>query len=108
MNGQFKKGKDNAWYQIISDNYVFKKLIDIFERIKNKITEKTCDVVEYDKDYIKIKFESDDILPTEKDVNIHMATIIIRAIFAQDGKYHPQLFLDDGLFEFRNFRVRKN
>ena len=50
MNGQFKKGKDNAWYQIISDNYVFKKLIDIFERIKNKITEKTCDVVEYEKD----------------------------------------------------------
>ena len=72
---------------------------NLFESIKNKITEKTWDVVEYDKDYIKIKFESDDILPADKDVNIHMATIIIRAIFAEDGKYYPQLFLDDGLYE---------
>ena len=73
--------------------------MDIFESIKKKIAEKTWDVVEYDKDYMKIKFESNDILPTDKDVNIHMATVIIRAIFAQDGKYYPQLFLDDGLYK---------
>ena len=34
-----------------------------------------------------------------KDVNIRMATITTRAIFAQDGKYYPQLFLDDGLYK---------
>ena len=34
-----------------------------------------------------------------KDVNIRMATIATRAIFAQDGKYYPQLFLDDGLYK---------
>ena len=34
-----------------------------------------------------------------KYVNIRMATIIIRAIFAQDGQYYPQLFLDDGLYK---------
>ena len=45
---------------------------------------------------MKIKFESNNILPVDKDVYIHMTTIIIRAIFAQDGKYYPQLFLDDG------------
>ena len=44
---------------------------------------------------MKIKFESNNILPTDKDVNIRMATIIIRACFAQDGKYYPQLFLDE-------------
>ena len=104
MKGQFEKGKDDAWYLVISDkDDVYKKLVDILESIKNKITEKTWDVVEYDKDYMKIKFESNDILPTDKDVNIHMATVIIRAIFAQDGKYYPQLFLDDGLY--KNVRV---
>ena len=104
MNGQFEKGKDDVWYLIISgDDDVFEKLIDIFECIKNKITEKTWNVVEYDKDYIKIKFESNNILPADKDVNIHMATIIIRTIFAQDGKYYPQVFLDDGLY--KNARV---
>ena len=99
MNGQFEKGKDDAWYLIISDDDVFKKHVDIFESIKNKVTEKTWDAVEYDKDYMKIKFESNNILPASKDVNIRMATITIRAILVQDGKYYPQLFLDDGLYK---------
>ena len=42
MKGQFEKGKDDAWYLVISDkDDVYKKLVDIFESIKNKITEKT-------------------------------------------------------------------
>ena len=73
------------------------KNLDIFESIKNKITGKTGNIAEYDKDYMKIKFESNNVFPTDKDVNIHIATIIIRAIFAKNGKYYPQLFLDDGL-----------
>ena len=89
------------WHLIISGaDDVFKKLIDIFENIKNKIIEKTWDDVEYDKDYMKTKFESNNILTLDKDVNIHLATIIIKVIFAQDGKYYPQLFLDDGLYKF--------
>ena len=101
INGQLKKSKDDVWHLIISGaDDVFKKLIDIFENIKNKIIEKTWDDVEYDKDYMKTKFESNNILTLDKDVNIHLATIIIKVIFAQDGKYYPQLFLDDGLYKF--------
>ena len=48
---------------------------------------------------MKIKFESNNIFPIDKDVNIHTATIIIKAIFAKDGKYYPQLFVDDGLYK---------
>ena len=100
IKGQFEKGKDDTWYLGISDkDDVYKKLVDIFKSIKNKITEKTWDALEYDKDYMKIKFESNNIFPTDKDVNIHLATIVIRAIFAKDGKYYPQLFLDDGLYK---------
>ena len=55
--------------------------------LKIKLQEKTWDVVEYDNDYMKIKFESNNIFRTDKDVNIHIATIVIRAIFAKDGKY---------------------
>ena len=100
IKGQFEKGKDDAQYLVISDkDDVYKKLVDILESIKNKITEKTWDALKYDKDYMKIKFESNNIFPTDKDVNIHLATIVIRAIFAKDGKYYPQLFLDDGLYK---------
>ena len=48
---------------------------------------------------MKIKFESNYIFPIDKDVNIYTATIIIRAIFAKNGKYYPQLFLDDGVYK---------
>ena len=99
INGQFEKGKDDAWYLVISDKDVYKKLVDIFESIKNKITEKTWNIVEYDKGYTKIKFENNNVFPINKYVNIHTATIIIGAIFAKDGKYYPQLFLDDGLYK---------
>ena len=70
MKGQFEKGKDDAWYLVISNkDDVYKKRVDILESIKNKITEKTRDALEYDKDYMKIKFESNNIFPTDKDVN---------------------------------------
>ena len=50
MNCQFEKGKDDAWYLVISDiDDVYKKLVDILESIKNKITEKIWDALEYDK-----------------------------------------------------------
>ena len=52
---------------------------------------------------MKIKFESNNIFPVDKNVNIDLATIIIRAIFVKDGKYYPQLFLDGGLY--KNVRV---
>ena len=48
INGQFKKGKDDAWYLVISDKDAYKKLVDVFESIKNKITKKTWDALEYD------------------------------------------------------------
>ena len=48
---------------------------------------------------MKIKLESNDNLPTDNIVNMHQVTIIIRSIFAQNGKCYPQLFFDDALYE---------
>ena len=54
IKGQFEKGKDDAWYLVISDkDDVYKNLLDIFESNKNEIIEKTWDALEYDKDYMK-------------------------------------------------------
>ena len=51
IKGQFERGKDDAWYLVISDkDDVYKKLVDIFESIKNEIIEKTWDALEYNKD----------------------------------------------------------
>ena len=100
MKGQFKKGKgDNVWYLIIfGDADVLRKFANIWKSIRAKIEENTG-IVQYDKDYIKIKFESNDKLPIDNIVNMHLVTIIIRSVFAQNGKFYSQLFLDDALYE---------
>ena len=54
---------------------------------------------EYDKDYMKIQFNSGDDFPLNKQLNFLSPTIIIRNIFEKDGKYYPQIFLDDCLYE---------
>ena len=53
---------------------------------------------EYDKDYMKIKFNSDDDFPLNKVQELHMLTIIVRSVF-EDGKYYPQIFLEKCLYE---------
>ena len=32
-------------------------------------------------------------------VKLHLLTIVIRSVFIEDGKFYPQLFLDDALYE---------
>ena len=54
---------------------------------------------DYGKDYIKIKFNSDDDLPLNKQLKFHAMTIIIRSVFKEGGKLYPQLFVDDTLYE---------
>ena len=48
---------------------------------------------------IKTKFESNDNLITDNIVIMRSVTITIRSVFAQNGKFYPQLFLDDALYE---------
>ena len=101
MKGQFKKGKDdNVWYLIIfGDVDVLRKFVNIWKSIRANIEENMGSIVQYDKDYMKIKFERNDYLPTDKIANIHQIIIIIRSVFAQNDKFYPQLFLDDALYE---------
>ena len=48
---------------------------------------------------MKIKFNSDDKLPLKKQLKFLSVTIVIRSVFEEDGKYYPQAFLDDCLYE---------
>ena len=41
---------------------------------------------------MKIKFNSDDDLPLNKQLKFHNMTITIRSFFEEDGKLYPQVF----------------
>ena len=48
---------------------------------------------------MKIKFNSDDDLPLNKMLKLHLLTIIVRSVFEEDGKCYPQVFLDEFLYK---------
>ena len=54
---------------------------------------------EYDKDFMKIKFDTDDNLPLNKTLKFHNMTIVIRSFFEEDGKFYPQVYLDEFFYE---------
>ena len=48
---------------------------------------------------MKIKFDSDDNTPLNKLWNHHNLTVVVGSVFQEDSKFHPQIFLDDSLYE---------
>ena len=48
---------------------------------------------------MKINFSSDDDLPLNKILKLHNLTIFVRSVFEEDGKYYPQVFLDEWFYE---------
>ena len=49
------------------------------------------------KNFMKIQFNSDDNLPLNIMLKLHMLTVIIRSVFEENGKYYPKVFLDECL-----------
>ena len=78
---------------------LLKKYKDFWSGIKKKIDAINSGECDYEKDFMKIKFNSDDDLPLNKPLKFHAMTIIIRSVFEEDGKLYPQVFLDDTLYE---------
>ena len=73
----------------------------VWDEIKNEIKAiNGCKENNYEEDYIKIKFNSDDDLPLNKPLKFYLMNIIIRPVFEEDGELYPQVFLDDALYEF--------
>ena len=79
---------------------VLKKYTELSNGIKNEIETTTGGKKgEYGKDFMKIKFNTDDNLPLNKPLKLHLLTIIVSCIFEEDGKFYPQIYLDDSLYE---------
>ena len=78
---------------------MLEKYTNLWDKIKYHIQTINSDKSgEYEKDHMGIKFNSDDDLPLNKILKLHMLTIIVRSVF-EDGKYYPQVFFDNCLYE---------
>ena len=103
MVGHFE-GKNEIKYLVLDvvdeNKEVSKKYKEVWEGVKKEIeTINDGEKIEYGKDFRKTRFQSNDDLPLNKPIKLRLLTIIIRSVFSEDGKFYPQLFLDDALYE---------
>ena len=92
---------DSAELHSVDENKeILKKYTELWDGIKNKIEimngGKTS---EYGKDFMKIKFDSDDDLPLNKQLKFPTVTIAVRSVFQDEVKFYPGIYLAECLYE---------
>ena len=78
---------------------VLKNYKKLSEGIKNKTRNINDSEYKYGKYFTKIRFDTDDDLPLNKPLNQYMLTIIVRSVLEDEGKFYPQVYLDECLYE---------
>ena len=95
VNGYIKENNRNKYLVSSSTDKkkeVLTKYTELWDGIKSLI--KTIDNKpgEYRKNFIKIKFNSNDNLALNKILKRHNLAIAVRSVFQEDNKYYPQGF----------------
>ena len=47
----------------------------------------------------RIRFNSDAVLPINTPIKFYAFAFIVRCVIMKDGKFYPEIYLDDALFE---------
>ena len=72
------------------DNGVIIKHLEVFDGIEDNIKKlKDGLPVVYNKNYMKIQLETNDVLPLNKLIKFHALTIVIRQVFEKGNVFYP-------------------
>ena len=101
VHKRYSNGSKYLVIESIDENKeVLKKCTELWNLIKNKNeTMNGGKKGEYDKDFMKIEFDTDYNLPLNKRLKLHMLTIIVRSVFEEHGKFYLHLYSDDYWYE---------
>ena len=82
--------------RIMLENYT-----ELWSKIKEQIELISGEKMsKYSKDFMKIRFKTNDNLQLNKIINIPVCVITVSSIFKEDSKYHPQILLHDCFYEY--------
>ena len=90
-NGHFEGTNENRYLTLVPTNErkeKIKKYKELCSKIRDLISSITKSSYEYDKKYMKIKFNSDGKLPLNKTIEILSMIIVVRAIFMKINIIH--------------------
>ena len=84
-----------------------KKYIKLWEETKSQIEAiNNYELIRYKKDFMKIRFDSDDGFPLGKTLNIVEVIIFTESVCEKYGKYYPQVFLDKYCLSDKKVAIR--
>ena len=102
IDEHFKEKNGNKYLVLDSadkNKEVLIKYTKLRDWIKNSVGKVNNKLGENGKDFMNIKFNSDENFPLNKTLKLQNKTLIIRSVFEKDGKYYPQIFLNECLYE---------
>ena len=102
VNGYFEEINGNKYLTLVPTNEskeIIKKYEELWSKIRNLIWSITKKSDDDNEKYMKIKFNSVDDLPLNKTIEIHYVIIVARAVFNENNKYYPQVFLDECFYK---------
>ena len=71
----------------------------VFAAIEYHINKIDNNNVDFDSDFDKIKFVSNESLPLGKLIYFPTSTVVIRCVFKQGDIFYPQVYLDGALYQ---------
>ena len=101
MNGYFEEINGNKYLMLVPANESkgkikkYEEYEELWIKIRDIVRSITKDLDDYDKKYIKIKFDSDDELP------LHKTPINFSDAFIKNNKSYPWVFLDECLYKIK-------
>ena len=84
----------------LSDS-ILNKWNQVFSAIKYHINKTDNSEVNFDSDFDKIKFVTDDSLLLCKLIYFPTLIIVIRCVFKRGDLFYPQVYLDDALYHLQ-------
>ena len=82
-----------------SNKEVLNKFTEVWKGISDQILKINGSIKNYDENYKKIRFNSSVALPLNTSRKFHALTVVIRCVIEKDGKYYPEIYLDDAPYE---------
>ena len=93
VNGYIEESNENKYFIFVStkkNKEVLRKYTKLWDEIKNQIeTINIGESIKYKKDFMKIRFESNDDLPLGKTLSIPCMIRVVKSVFQKDNKYYP-------------------
>ena len=90
-----KIDESNDRYLVIDKSNI--KVINVFNTLREYIENKI--ILDKINGFDKIRFNSDIDLPLGTLIQFKMLNIIIRCIIKKDGKYYPEIYLDECMYD---------